>query len=172
MNSFSFERYVSTPQLRSSCSGASSLSKRGRYIKHIYFSPLVPLVLFWFAIDSNFLHFIHIVYQLRCQIISKYNLFSVASSMHAMKLIIFVALATAVSSTYFNSELLRRELLHQARATSSSIANAASSTSTTVTATAYTNSTDACSSVLQGLATLITGLPTPTGPVNLFGHGI
>jgi hypothetical protein len=88
--------------------------------------------------------------------------------MHALKSLIIVALATTVSSAYFNGELLRREVLLVARATSSSIAVGANSTSATATATAYTNSTNACSSVLQGLATLITGLPTPTGALSTY----
>jgi hypothetical protein len=78
--------------------------------------------------------------------------------MHAIKSLIVVALAATVSANYFNGELLRREILLQARQTSSSPGSAAA------TATASTNSSgNACSSVLQGLATLITGLPTPTG---------
>lgn len=80
--------------------------------------------------------------------------------MHAMKPIIVAALAAMVSATYFNGELLRREVLLQARATTAS--------SPSATATAYTNSTNACSSVLQGLATLITGLPTPTGDLSTY----
>jgi len=88
--------------------------------------------------------------------------------MHALKSLIIVALATTVSSAYFNGELLRREVLLVARATSSSIPVGANSTSATATATAYTNSTNACSSVLQGLATLITGLPTPTGALSTY----
>ena len=88
--------------------------------------------------------------------------------MHALKSLIIVALATTVSSAYFNGELLRREVLLVARATSSSIAVGANSTSATATATAYTNSTNACSSVLQGLVTLITGLPTPTGALSTY----
>jgi hypothetical protein len=90
--------------------------------------------------------------------------------MHALKSLIIVALATTMSSAYFNGELLRREVLLVARATSSSIAVGANSTSATATATvtAYTNSTNACSSVLQGLATLITGLPTPTGALSTY----
>jgi hypothetical protein len=91
--------------------------------------------------------------------------------MHAIKSLIVVALAATVSATYFNGELLRREVLLQARATSSSsysssVSTAASSTSAT--ATASTNSTNACSSVLQGLATLITGLPIPTGDLSTY----
>jgi hypothetical protein len=88
--------------------------------------------------------------------------------MHAIKSLVFLALATTMSSAYFNGELLRREVLLVARATSSSIAVGANPTSATATATAYTNSTNACSSVLQGLATLITGLPTPTGALSTY----
>lgn len=132
-----------------------------------------------FYIDPNLFHFIHIVHHLQSQIILKSNSFSLErirclpkfpSNMHALKSLIIIALATTVSSAYFNGELLRREVVLVARATSSSIAAGANSTSATATATtaAYTNSTNACSSVLQGLATLITGLPTPTGALSTY----
>jgi len=78
--------------------------------------------------------------------------------MHAIKSLVIVALAATVSAAYFNGELLRREVL-QARQTPSF---------PSVTATASTNNTNACSSVLQGLATLVTGLPTPTGALSTY----
>jgi hypothetical protein len=79
-------------------------------------------------------------------------------NMHAIKALIFGALAATASATILNGEVLRREVLHvRAAASSSAVATPYP------TATAVTNSSDACSSVLQGLATLITGLPTPTG---------
>ena len=83
--------------------------------------------------------------------------------MRAIKSLIAITLAAVVSANYFNGELLRREVLLQARATSSP-----SSSSLIATATTSTNGTDACSSVLQGLATLITGLPTPTGDLSTY----
>jgi hypothetical protein len=79
--------------------------------------------------------------------------------MHALKSVIVGALATTVSATYMNGQALRREVF---RAASSSVSGA------TVkrpypTATASTNSSNVCDSVLNGLATVLTELPTPTG---------
>jgi hypothetical protein len=90
--------------------------------------------------------------------------------MHAIKSFVIVALAATVSASYFNGELLRREVLLHARATSSASSSTvtAVSSSTPAAATVYTNNTNACSSVLQGLATLITGLPTPTGALSTY----
>jgi hypothetical protein len=81
--------------------------------------------------------------------------------MHALKSIIVGTLATTASATYFNGEALRREVL-QVRATSSSV-SAATVTKSYPTATASKNSSNVCDSVLSGLSTVLTGLPTPTG---------
>ncbi|KAE9379527.1 hypothetical protein N431DRAFT_397916 [Stipitochalara longipes BDJ] len=78
--------------------------------------------------------------------------------MHAIKSLLVGALATTASATYFDGEALRREVLHIRQVSSTS-----SVATPYPTATASTNSSNACSSVLAGLATLITGLPTPTG---------
>src|SRR5579871_3036358 len=91
--------------------------------------------------------------------------------MHAIKSLIVIALTATVSAAYFNGELLRREVFLQARATSSTSYSSSMATvagSVSATAAASTNGADACSSVLQGLATLITGLPTPTGDLSTY----
>jgi hypothetical protein len=82
-------------------------------------------------------------------------------NMLALKALLLGALATTASASYFNGEALRREVL-QVRATPASTPVATVITRYP-TATASTNSSNACNSVIQGLATLITGLPTPTG---------
>jgi len=82
--------------------------------------------------------------------------------MHAIKSLLVGALTATASATYFDSEALRREVLHN-RQVSTSSAISVSLATPYPTATASTNSSNACSSVLAGLATLITGLPTPTG---------
>jgi hypothetical protein len=84
------------------------------------------------------------------------------SNMHALKSLLVAALVATASATYFNGEALRREVL-QVRAVTSYSLIATSSSAPYPTPTSSTNSSNACSSVLQGLATLITGLPTPTG---------
>jgi hypothetical protein len=81
--------------------------------------------------------------------------------MHALKSVIVGALATTVSATYLNGEALRREVF-QVRAASSS-ASVATVKRPYPTATASANSSNVCDSVLNGLATVLTGLPTPTG---------
>ncbi|KAH8784404.1 hypothetical protein BGZ57DRAFT_852204 [Hyaloscypha finlandica] len=78
--------------------------------------------------------------------------------MHALKSVIVGALATTVSATHMNGQALRREVF-QVRAT----ASGATVKRPYPTATASTNSSNVCDSVLNGLATVLTGLPTPTG---------
>jgi len=78
--------------------------------------------------------------------------------MHALKSVIVGALATTVSATYKNGQALRREVF-QVRAT----ASGATVKRPFPTATASTNSSNVCDSVLDGLATVLTELPTPTG---------
>ncbi|PMD34261.1 hypothetical protein L207DRAFT_638796 [Hyaloscypha variabilis F] len=78
--------------------------------------------------------------------------------MYVIKSLLVAVLATTTSATYFDGEALRREVFHIRQ-----VSNSSSIATPYPTATASTNSSNACSSVLAGLATVITGLPTPTG---------
>jgi hypothetical protein len=93
-----------------------------------------------------------------------------------MKSLAVLALASMASATYFNAELLRREIVHvvveirQATAapTASGSASGTASGAVSVVSSASAASTDACSSVLAGLASLVTGLPVPTGALSSY----
>ncbi|KAN0114633.1 hypothetical protein V8E51_004177 [Hyaloscypha variabilis] len=78
--------------------------------------------------------------------------------MYVIKSLLVGVLAATTSATYFDGEALRREVFHIRQ-----VSNSSSIATPYPTATASTNSSNACSSVLAGLATVITGLPTPTG---------
>jgi hypothetical protein len=95
--------------------------------------------------------------------------------MYAVKLFIVAALAATASATYFNGEALRREVLEVRQTISISTSFETTITTGTLgsitpypTATAAANSSDVCNSVLEGLATLVTGLPTPTGALSSY----
>jgi len=94
--------------------------------------------------------------------------------MYAVKPLIIAALAATASATYFNGEALRREVLKVRETltttfeTTSTATISSGSITPYPTATVSTNSSNACSSVLQGLSTVITGLPTATGALSSY----
>lgn len=94
--------------------------------------------------------------------------------MYAVKPLIIAALAATASATYFNGEALRREVLEvrETLTTTCETTSTATISSGSImpypTATVSTNSSGVCSSVLAGLSTVISGLPTATGALQSY----
>jgi hypothetical protein len=78
-----------------------------------------------------------------------------------MRFLSALAIASSVAATLLNGAHVGREVL-QARQTS------AEATATVTASTNNTNSASACSSVAKGLATVIQGIPEPSGSLSTF----
>ncbi len=93
--------------------------------------------------------------------------------MYTVKPLIIAALVATASATYFNGEALRREVLVVRQTITTTFQTTSTGTVSSVitpypTATVSTNSSDVCSSVLNGLDTVLTGLPKPTGALSSY----
>ena len=94
--------------------------------------------------------------------------------MHTVKPLIIAALVATASATYFNGEALRRKVLEVRETITTTFQTTSTATVSSgaitpyPTATVATNSSAVCSSVLQGLDTVLTGLPKPTGALSSY----